>query len=164
MAHKMISAVPPADRGGALARGRRDRPGDDRQDDEAQHIIAHRGAEDRLTLAALDGSEIAQHPRRDADAGGRERGPDEEVDEQRTLRQQPCRDAPAERHGCHDAEHGDPDPERRGAHPDEGTQVGFEPDLEEQQEHAHLGQEVQRGSPCSPRRSTRPKGRVSSPA
>jgi hypothetical protein len=123
---------------------RRDRPRDDREDDETQDVVDHRGPQDRLALAALDRSEVAQHSGGDADARGRERGADEQVDEQGALRQQPCRDAPPERHRGHDAEHGDQ--ERGRAHPDESPQVGLQPDLEEQQQHADLGQEVQRGN------------------
>ncbi len=59
------------------------------------------------------------------------------------LRKEPGGDPPAEgeRHGQSDQG----DQRRRRARPGEGPQIGLEPDVEEQDEDAHLGEDVERG-------------------
>ena len=128
---------------GRAGRGRGHQAGHHRQHHESENIVQHGRAEDHLPLTTLEGPQVFQNPGRDADARGRERCPDEQVGEHRDLGQQPpSRPPPEHKRGGHaDGGH-----ERgRGADPGECPQVSLQSDVEQEDQHADLGQHVQRG-------------------
>ena len=51
---------------------------DDGEHDEAHHVVGHRRAEHDAGLGGGQRPEVAEHPGGDADAGGGERGADEQ--------------------------------------------------------------------------------------
>ena len=100
----------------------------------------HGRGEDDAGLQAVQVAEVAQHARRDAHAGSDQRGR-----RRRRLRatdvRAPAISEDAGQEGQHDASHG----HDRGARPDAQQigQAGFEPDEEQQEDHAKLGQHVE---------------------
>ena len=98
----------------------------------------------RMTLdsGAFHPADVAQHARRDPDAGRRERRPDKQVDI-------PC-DVPGEESGRHGVaeRHRRDDPQQRhaddrGSHTQQFFEVALETDLEQQQNHADFGRDRQ---------------------
>ena len=82
----------------------------------------------------------AEHARRDADAGGGQGGAEEDVRQRLLPGQQPGRDPPAEEERRDHPEHGDQ--QARPPHREHLGDVRFEPDLEQQQDHAELGEDL----------------------
>ena len=56
------------------------------QDDQAEHVVDHGGAQDEPGLVGLEPSQVLEHARGDADARGRQRRADEEMHRGRRLR------------------------------------------------------------------------------
>ena len=112
---------------------------DDREDDQTDHVVGDRGTEHGARFDRCERAEVAEHPRSDADARRRQC----RADEQCFLTVEAEADARTEaRH--HRDDHAD-DCDEEGRAPD-GTQipqVHLEADLEEQQDHAELGEDVQ---------------------
>ncbi len=111
---------------------------DDSEDDEADHVVGDRGAEHSARFDRCERTEVAEHPRSDADARGRQCG----ADEQRFFAVEAEAESGAEagRHRDDDAD--DCDKEGRASDGAQIPQVHFEADLEEQQDHAELGEDV----------------------
>ena len=112
---------------------------DDSEDDEADHVVGDRGAEHSARFDRCERTEVAEHPRSDADARGRQC----RADEQRFFAVEAEADAGAEagRHRHDDAD--DCDEEGRAPDGTQIPQVHLEADLEQQQDHAELGEDVQ---------------------
>ena len=128
--------------GGELAAGvgGADDAGDDGQDDQAEDVVDDRRAEDDLRLPGGDLPQVGQHPGGDADAGGAEGGADEEVDQKVLVGQEVGRHRPAEEERRHDAE--DRHQQAGDTHRQHLLDVGFQADVEEQQDDADLGQDL----------------------
>lgn len=93
-----------------------------------------------LDLGRVPGhdAQVLEHARRDSNAGCGERRPDERMCEGRTLGREPIGDPVPKREWCSDAD--DRNEQRRPPNPQEGAQVRFEADIEEQDENADLSQ------------------------
>jgi hypothetical protein len=126
--------------GAAAVRG--DHAADHGQHHQAQHVVDDRRAEDHLARARLRDAQVLQHARGDADAGGGQAGAEEHRHQRVRVGQQRPRHPPAERerHDHADQRH----QQRRGADARQRAQVGLEADVEQQQQHADLGQHLQR--------------------
>ncbi len=121
--------------------GRGDDAGDDGEDDQPEDVVDHRRAEDDARLPRRHLAEVGEDARGDADAGGAERGADEDVRQVVLLGQEP---------GCHA-----PTEEERRRHPQAGDEqarpadrehlagVGLQSHLEEQQDDPELGEHLQ---------------------
>ena len=120
---------------------RRHGAADERQDDQPQDVVEHGGSQDDLRLPAMGLTEVLQDPGRDPDACRRERSADEDMGERGTLRQQPDREGPPQGEGRHHPD--EADQERGGADAHQGTEVYLQTDIEEQDQHTHLGQDLQ---------------------
>ena len=122
------------------SRGGRGEAGDEGQHDQAEHVVEDGCAEDDPALRALGLAEILEHAGGDADAGGGQRGADEDMRRLRAAGQEPGRDSPAERQGRGDTD--ERHEQGRGADPDEQADVGLEPHVEQQDEDSDLGQDL----------------------
>ena len=114
--------------------------GHDREDHEADHVVDHRRPENDLSLRVLKPAEIGEHASGDADAGGGQRR--RRDDRRRGPGFEPLAGpvAAGERQDHADGRHCG----RRAADADELGQVSLQPDLEEQQNDAKFGEQVQR--------------------
>ena len=123
--------------GGPGVRGRDDR-GHRREDDEAEHVVDDGRAEDHPRLGGLGTADVLEHPRGDADAGGRERGAEEQVSVPRVFGQEPDTDKVPEdeRYDHTDAGHH----ERRAADLRHLRDRGLQAHLEQQQDHPQLAE------------------------
>ena len=112
-------------------------PHDDRQQHQAHHVVGHRGAENRAPLDAGQRPQVAEHPGGDAHARGGKRGAEEQGHVARLAEHEPGEDAEDNRDD--DADRRD---QQRGL-PDRPQlrETELEPDLEEQQDHAELGED-----------------------
>ena len=107
-----------------------------RQHDEAHDVVGHRGAEHQSGLGGGEGSQVPEHPRRDADARRRQRRGHEE------LRVEVVGDRT----------HGEETQDHRGDHTDDGHlkggptdlaqlgQVHLHADLEQEEDDPHLAE------------------------
>jgi hypothetical protein len=77
----------------------RDHGTHDREDDEADHVVEHGGAQDHLALAILQPPQVGEHARRDAHRRRRERRAHHEPDEWREPERKAGEVAERERHG-----------------------------------------------------------------
>ena len=110
------------------------------EDHQAEHVVDDRRAEDDPRLVGVQRAEVAEHPGGDPDTRRGERG----ADEHRRLRLLPERERHAETGGERD-DH--PDHRDRGgdaAHTSQVDQVHLHADEEQQQQHAHLGEHLDR--------------------
>ena len=136
-----MSAMRPSDSAPPCVGGLDD-AGHHRQDHEAQHVVDHRGAQDDAGLAGLrlrsrSSSTRAVMP----DAGGGQRRAQEGVHVARSASGRSQRaDRPAQREGRDHAEHRHQ--ERRQPDREHLRDGGLEPDLEQQEQHADLGEHV----------------------
>ena len=114
-----------------------DDSGDDREDDESEHVVGDRSTKDGPRLWGRQCSQVAEDASGDADARGGQRG----TDEQRGIRRF------AERRGgevahCHrrgNADHADR--ERRPTDSAQLVDVSFHTDLGKEDDHADFGEE-----------------------
>ena len=117
---------------------------DDGEDEQAEHVVGHGRAEHDPRLGRGEGAQVAEHPRRDADARGRQGG----AEEQRRVAgfAEPDADdaAEQERHG--DADDGDG--HRRSPDATELGEIHLHADLDEQQQDAELGR-ARRSARCA---------------
>ena len=111
----------------------------DGEDDEAHHVVGHRGAEHDAGLGGGQGPEVAEHPGGDADARGRERGADEQRGVEVLAHQRHRADA--EDHRGDHADRGDQ--HRRAADLAELARSISMPDLEQEEDHADLAEGAQ---------------------
>ncbi len=116
---------------------------DDGEDDEAEHVVDDGGAEDDPGLGGVDTAQILEDAGRDADAGGGERGTEEEVVVDRSVRQKPTADEPAEGKGSGDPDEGDE--ERRKADGQDVAHGGLEAHLEKEDDDTQAGEELDAG-------------------
>ena len=111
---------------------------DDREDDQAENVVDHRGAEHDLAFGVVQPAQVIQHPPGDADAGGRQRRPGQ--DTFFLVLTEPVADhvsAGKRKHHAHDSHH------RRGAaRAEQLHEVGFQTDFKQQDDYAHLGEEA----------------------
>ena len=112
---------------------------DDGEDHQPEHVVGHRGAEHSARLDRRERAEVAEDPRGDPDARRRERG----AEEQRRVRVVRERDADpeADRHRQGDADHGDA--HRRPPDRGEVADVHLHPDLQQEEDHAELGEHLE---------------------
>ncbi len=109
---------------------------DDGEDDQAEHVVGDGRPEHDPRLGGGEGAQVAEHSRRDADARRRERRTDEQRGVPRLAEAEGDAAAEHERHG--DADEGDA--HRRAADSAELGEVHLHPDLDEEQQHAELGE------------------------
>ena len=105
------------------------------EDQQAEDVVGDRRAEDDPRLGGRQGAQVTEHPRRDPDAGCRERRADEQGGVAGLAETEGDTAAEHERHG--NADHGDG---HRGA--TDATQfreVHLHPDLHEEQQDAEFG-------------------------
>ena len=121
----------------------RDHLDHDGEDDQAEHVVGDGGTQHDARLDRRQRPEVTEDARRDADAGRRQRG----AEEDRRL------GVEAEAHagpGADDERHGDADDgdEHRGpADPAELGEVHLHPDLDQQQQHPELGEHAEADPP-----------------
>ncbi len=72
---------------------------DDCQNEQAEHVVYHRRAEDDARLSRLQAPHVLEHARRNPDARRAEGRADEDVREARLLRQKIGGHAPAQKEG-----------------------------------------------------------------
>ena len=109
---------------------------DDREHDQAEDVVDDRGAEDDLRLGRLQPAEVLEDPRGDADAGGAQRGADEQRDRGGSPGSSSRDGAKPKHERDHDADHGD----RQRARTD-GEHLlhrRLEPDHEQQQDDSEV--------------------------
>ena len=111
---------------------------DDREREQAEDVVHDRGAQHHAGGGVLEPAEVGEHARGDAHAGGRQGGADEDGHE--TGMTEPAHEAEADREGHDDADHRDED--RLGPGLQEPREIGFEPHLEQEDQHAELGERV----------------------
>ena len=123
---------------------------DHAQDDEAEHVIDDRGADDDPGLRRRHAAQIGQHARGDADRSRREGRADEDAGgrqvgggNRRMREERPVDVAQGERQHHADGRDG----ERGGADAEHLLEIGLQPDLEEQEENAELGEDVHELAP-----------------
>ena len=122
-----------------LHRSRFGEPYDDGQDDEAEDVVGHRRAEHGPRFHRGEGPEVTEDPGADPDARGGERG----ADEDRLVGAEAEQEADAcpgrEGHDHADERDGERGPSDRSELPE----VHLEADVEEEQDHAQLGEHAQ---------------------
>ena len=116
-------------------------PGRDRQDHDRQHVVDDRGAEDDPAGPRAQRSEVAQHVRRDADAGGGQGGGEEDGLGQVAARELGGEESAGE--GQDDAEGADR--QRGDADAQQLMEAGLEAHLEQEQDDADLGEQLRLG-------------------
>lgn len=120
--------------------GSRDDPRDDGQDHEPEHVVDDRSAKDDPRFGALRFLQILKNPRGNANARGRERSSEKCVNVDAGIGQQPHAEEPSQDKRSDDAEKRHD--EALEPHLHHLSYRRFEPDLEQQQEHAQTRQHV----------------------
>jgi hypothetical protein len=125
---------------GEVDRAAGDQPHHHREDHQPDDVVGDRGAEHRAGLRPRQRLEVAEDPGGHADAGGGQGRAQEQLDVV-AVPGQPgeaqAEVAQGERQRHPDRRHR----ERRAPHPQQLGQLGLEPDLEEQQQHAQLAED-----------------------
>ena len=117
----------------------RDDLDDHSENDEAQDVVGDRGTQHDASFGRGECSQVAEHTGGDADAGGGERGADEDRGVRAQAEQQP--DAHTTRERCADTNHRDQ--QRCLAHLAELGEVHLHAHLQQQQQHTDLGEDGQ---------------------
>jgi len=107
------------------------------EDQHGQHVVDDRGAQDHAPRPRAKDTEVAEHARRDPNArGGQRRGQEDRNDERRP-------EEPAQRESAGERERNAQraDGQRRRPDTDEVVEPRLDPDLEEQEYDADLGEE-----------------------
>ena len=131
--------LPRIERGPGVGGG--DGAGDDGEDHQAEHVVDDRGAEDDARFPGLQPVEVGEHAGGDADAGGAQRGADEDVGEPRLAGAAP---GPRPTSRGRTARRRRRRRRRRLDRPTDSMSrdVRLEPDLEQQQDDADLRQDA----------------------
>ena len=125
---------------------------DDGEDHEPEDVVGHGGAEHRLGFHGGQGAQVAEDPRRDADTRRGERGADEHCLLARHAEREP---RPGARDHW-DRDTGERDEDRRPPHAAQLGDVHLEADFEQQEDHAELGERLQRLAVVHPAEHRRP--------
>jgi hypothetical protein len=115
------------------------------EDDEAEDIVEHRGAQDQARLARLVPAQVLEHARGDPDRGGAQGRSNEGLRVDGRVGNQEHRHPHAEHGGRDHAGHGHP--QRGEAHPKHLGNRRLQSDLEEQEKHAETGEESEFRTP-----------------
>ncbi len=125
-----------------------------RQQHHAENVIQHRGAENNLALDAMASAQVCQHADRDADTGRGQRASDHERRKQLEIES-----VVAHGKAKHEWQHesADCDDQRLAAGVDQAVQVGVEAHLEQQHDHADLGEHLESLPGFDPAEQARPQ-------
>ena len=119
--------------------------GHHRQDEQAEHVVDDRGAQDNARLDGVQQVGILEDASGDPDAGGAERRPDERVGVGGSVRKEPAAHAESKRERSDDADRRDQ--EGRGSDAEHLADGGLEPHFEEEDQRPDSSEDVEYGIP-----------------